>query len=1475
MTTLAKWGLVWGVLFGVSSAWGQATPNAVHGNPRPEARANSPAAAKSAAAQTSIVKATAQPAQHQQQGMRSPVNDDCANAPTFDLYAGSSVTFCDDSTGATEDCPALGADSPEVWYKFTTYETLSVYIRYCGTTPAVESFYIVVDTTCPCSGSFVMAANWENYTCGDGNYTVNWADLPAGTYYWPLLADSDGGSDGPYCVTFQTTAPPPPPPPAECPADTLYGQPPRDQNEYWVGYTSAIGHDFEYTCYENFSGLSDQIGDLHWWGLVMSYDPYYGWLPCDPTGLVFEVKFYNDDAGQPGAVACTYANVAPTIEDQGPYSWAELYYFSLAMPQNCCTLGSGWVSIKSTSSPAGCVFLWLSSSAGDNSSYQQPAGGALEQLGDNLTLCLTSGDCPLLFGACCNDYDGTCTDNVEWGQCPAPLRFTPNTLCADLTPTCGIRGACCDSGLNCVGTVFESECAGISGRFFPGESCDTFVCPPDCAHRIDLYDCYGDGWTDNFLDVLVNGVPVLSQITLPAGYGPLSLYFDAGTGDTIQTIYYPTGYYAVEPYYFIYDGLDYLLGSDGSEGTNCWIEPTGITVTGNCVPPITGACCHFAGGCDVVPEADCNPADSLFLGVGTLCNQCPCFVPCPPGSVAEQEPCGSDTNGGCGADPPAFAPLACGDTICGTLWASTSLRDTDWYEITLDSAQYLTWIATAQIPVEVAILQAPCEGTLLASATAAECHPASVTVEGLAGITYWCRVGPAVWADAPCQQQYVASLTCSPVPTGACCLPNGTCVETTPLGCSVQNGIYQGDDVLCGSVNCEAFYCAAGAQICDEYISRVQIAEIDNPSDCEDGQYADYTDLSATLPYGAGTPLTVTNGNPIWPEDVCSAWIDWNHDYTFDDFAPELSGDVLGVGPYQFQITPPASALLGATSMRIRIDYANEDPNPCGIAAFGEVEDYTVNVIEVHGACCWPDETCTSELPSACGGYWGGPFTQCAGADCNSNGVDDFCDIASGYSGDCDANGVPDECQPFVDCNDNGMADFCDVASGDSPDCNANGVPDECDIADGTSLDCNDNGIPDECEPGGTSDCNNNGMTDLCEIAHCEGLPWCSDCNGDYMPDSCDIALGISADCNGNGIPDECELDGNDCNNNGMPDACDIATGTSCDCQGDGIPDECQIWTGVRDELAWDDGTSTNSLGLTDGGELCWLTHFTVSQPALLTALKTCFGTPAYPGVSGVSAGQAVRFYVWSDPNGDGNPSAAVFLGEATGSVNGGSIDSDVFQSISISQGVNGSFFVGVSVVTSSGGYPAPMDEDGPQYGEAWLAFNTVPFDPTSFGNLYNMTDIGYPCNWLLRAEVTLGPPPNDCNQNGIPDECDIGVEWGGDCTGQGGCWPTTCASDWNHNGIPDSCEICGDIDNDQDVDINDYWMFVSAFGACVGSPNYNAEADLDGDGCVTLVDYQAWRVCYKMANDKDFVLPKPKPIPAPQPTKTSDGVVR
>jgi len=62
----------------------------------------------------------------------------------------------------------------------------------------------------------------------------------------------------------------------------------------------------------------------------------------------------------------------------------------------------------------------------------------------------------------------------------------------------------------------------------------SFVISQSCTHSIRLTDTFGDGWNGGYVSVSINGLTVLSNITLSTGYGPLTYTFSASNGQTIR-----------------------------------------------------------------------------------------------------------------------------------------------------------------------------------------------------------------------------------------------------------------------------------------------------------------------------------------------------------------------------------------------------------------------------------------------------------------------------------------------------------------------------------------------------------------------------------------------------------------------------------------------------------------------------------------------------------------------------------------------------------------------------------------------------------------------------------------------------------------------------------------------------------------------------------------------------------------------------
>lgn len=141
------------------------------------------------------------------------------------------------------------------------------------------------------------------------------------------------------------------------------------------------------------------------------------------------------------------------------------------------------------------------------------------------------------------------------------------------------------------------------------------------------------------------------------------------------------------------------------------------------------------------------------------------------------------------------------------------------------------------------------------------------------------------------------------------------------------------------------FCTSQGNSTADEKIGKVVFGSINNTTTGTAG-YENFTALSTNLTSGTANTITIT---PSWTSTVYSegyaVWIDYNKNGLFTD-AGELvwSKATSTTSPVSGTITIPASAALGTSRMRISMKY-NAIPTSCEAFSYGQVEDYTVNIV--------------------------------------------------------------------------------------------------------------------------------------------------------------------------------------------------------------------------------------------------------------------------------------------------------------------------------------------------------------------------------------------------------------------------------------------------------------------------------------------------------------------------------------------------
>ncbi len=497
---------------------------------------------------------------------------------------------------------------------------------------------------------------------------------------------------------------------------------------------------------------------------------------------------------------------------------------------------------------------------------------------------------------------------------------------------------------------------------------------------------------------------------------------------------------------------------------------------------------------------------------------------------------------------------------------------------------------------------------------------------------------------------------------------------------------------------------------------------------------------------------------------------------------------------------------------------------------------------------------------------------SCLDDDCNGNGTDDAEDISAGASDDDNGNGVLDPADiaaGFDDDNGNGIPDVCE------PDCNGNGVPDDLDIALATSDDLYLNGIPDECE----ADCDGDSVSDYNELQADLGLDVdrnavldaCQDCDGDDVSDFDALAgahnLWIASQSQGvlteahasSGAAVRSSIGGNLFAPADLVVRADrhVLVSTA-----DGRVAEFDPEGAFLDDLV-----AAGSGGLTQAGGMLLRDDATLlvanvagdsilEYDAQTGAFLGAFVAPAAGGLNGpfglalgpdgdlyvTCSDNRVRRYdgatgafieIFVSPPGNGGLSSPIgLLFKPDGNL---LVASYLTDSILEYDGQTGDFLGRWDHGGLSSGFwglVGPWDlclgPDGNVYVTSQVGNAAVHLYETATGKFMRSF-------YVLAAAGPLDTPSGlhfipgdatDCNQNHLPDSCDI---------------TAGTSTDSNRNGTPDECEsILGDLDNDGLVGVTDLLILLSAWGPCPNPCPPTCQPDLNADCAVNVTDLLA-----------------------------------
>jgi len=141
-------------------------------------------------------------------------------------------------------------------------------------------------------------------------------------------------------------------------------------------------------------------------------------------------------------------------------------------------------------------------------------------------------------------------------------------------------------------------------------------------------------------------------------------------------------------------------------------------------------------------------------------------------------------------------------------------------------------------------------------------------------------------------------------------------------------------------------YCNSSGNSAQEWIQSIQIGQSGNNSG-NSGGYGNFTSTPLNLYKGQTYPLSI---QPAWSgtarSEGYSVWIDYNVNGSFGDAGEQVfTQAATTANPVTGTIAFPLSALTGSVRMRVSMKN-NAVPTSCETGFAGEVEDYTLNLLD-------------------------------------------------------------------------------------------------------------------------------------------------------------------------------------------------------------------------------------------------------------------------------------------------------------------------------------------------------------------------------------------------------------------------------------------------------------------------------------------------------------------------------------------------